>query len=80
MTATIQTARVRFRRPYQAYRTGQVVEVTRGLARTLVLNGRADMADEPQLRMAVAPEPAGLETAVAEPVVPKKRGRPRKAK
>ena len=80
MTATMQTARVRFRRPYQTYRAGQVVKVTKGLARTLVLYGRADVADEPQLRMAVAPEPANLEVAVADPVVPKKRGRPRKVK
>lgn len=78
MTTTIETAKVRFRRPYQAYKTGQVVEVTKGAARTLVLFGRADIVEEPLLRMAVAPEPEGLEVAVAPPVMPKKRGRPRK--
>lgn len=80
MMTAVETVLVRFRRPYQGYKAGQVVHVTRGLARTLVLYGRADMADDPQLQMAVAPEPVGLEVAVADPVVPKKRGRPRKVK
>ena len=55
---------VRFRRPYQAYKSGQVVPVTKGLARTLELMGRADVVREPQLELAVAPEPV-VERAVA---------------
>lgn len=64
MSTTVETVRVRFRRPYQAYRAGQVVSVTRGLARTLELTGRADIVREQLLELAVAPEPA-VEKATA---------------
>lgn len=65
MSTTIETARVRFRRPYQGYKTGQVVTVAKGVARSLVLFGRADHVDELLVEAAVAPEPAAIERAVA---------------
>ena len=60
---TIETAQVRFRRPYQAYKAGQVVTVSKGVARSLQLFGRVDIV--PELEVAVAPEPAAAERAVA---------------
>lgn len=64
VTATIETVRVRFKRPCQAYRPGQVIDVTLGQARTLEMYGQAEIVREPQLELAVAPEPA-VERAVA---------------
>jgi hypothetical protein len=61
-----------------AYKTGQIITVPKGQARSLVLFGRGDIVEEPQLRFAVEPPPADLEVAVAPPVAPKRRGRPRK--
>jgi hypothetical protein len=75
MTATIETVQVRIRRPMMAYKAGQVISVPKGQARSLVLFGKADLVDEPQLRFAVQPEPAELEVAVAPPVAPKRRRR-----
>ena len=73
---TIETARVRIRRPFMAYKAGQIITVPKGQARSLVLFGKGDLVeDEPQLRFAVASEPAELEVAVAPPVTPKRRGR-----
>jgi hypothetical protein len=71
---TIETVRVRFVRPYQAYRAGQVVEVTGGLARSLELQCYAVRHAEPQLEFAAEPEPASLERAEA-PVSKKRRKR-----
>ena len=75
MTADI--VQVRFRRPYMAYKGGQVVGVTKGQARSLELFGRADIVREPQLELAVAPEPV-VERAVA-PVAKAPRRRRAKA-
>lgn len=75
---TIETVAVRFLRSYRAYRTGQIVQVTGGLARTLELQKYAVRYTEPpQLQFADAPEPAGLEVAVA-PEAKAKRGRRRR--
>ena len=75
MSSTIETAQVRIRRPMMAYKAGQVITVPKGQARSLVLFGKADLVEEPQLRFAVEPDPAELEVAVAPPVAPKRRGR-----
>lgn len=64
MTMTIERVKVRFRRPFQGYKGGQVIEIPKGQARSLELLGRADIVREPQLEMAVAPGPE-VETAVA---------------
>lgn len=64
MTLTIQRIKVRFRRPFQGYKGGQVAEIPKGQARSLELLGRVDIVREPQLELAVAPEPE-VETAVA---------------
>lgn len=65
-------------RSWMRYRTGQVVSVTNGLARTLELQGYARrVKEQPQLQFATAPEPAGLERAEA-PVAQARRGRRRK--
>jgi len=61
----IETAQVRFHRPYQGYKTGQVVTVAKGVARSLVLFGRAELVEPLVVETAVAPEPARMETAVA---------------
>lgn len=75
---TIETVKVRFLRPYQSYKTGQVVPVTGGLARTLELQKYAVRHTEPlRLEFADAPEPAGIEVAVA-PEAKGKRGRRRR--
>lgn len=72
-----ETTQVRFKRPYQGYKGGQVATVTKGLARSLVLFGRVELLEHPLIETAVAPVPAELEQAVALPAK-KKRGRPRK--
>ena len=74
MSTTIQTARVRFRRPYQGYKTGQVVTVAKGVARSLVLFGKAEPVEQLLVETAVAPQPALIETAVA-PVAKARRRR-----
>lgn len=71
---SIETVSVRFVRPYQAYRAGEVVGVTAGLARSLELQCYAVRHQEPQLAFATAPEPASLERAEA-PVAKKRRKR-----
>lgn len=76
--SAIQSVKVRFLRPYQAYKTGQVVPVTGGLARTLELQRYAIRYQEPpQLEFADAPEPQGVEATVA-PQWHGKRGRRRR--
>lgn len=56
--STIQMESVRVLRPFMAYRTGQVIKVTSGLARTLELQRYAVRHQEPQLLFAEAPQPA----------------------
>lgn len=73
----IETTKVRFLRPFRAYKPGQVVTVTKGVARSLQLARRAEPLVEPQLELAVAPEPA-VERAVA-PVAKAPRRRRAKA-
>ena len=78
MSTTIPFVKVRFLRPYAAYKAGQVVPVTGGLARTLELQKYAVRhAESPVFEFATAPEPA-MERAVA-PVAKAKRGRPKRA-
>lgn len=70
--STIKLIRVRFVRPYRAYRPGQLADVTGGLARSLELQRYAVLHQEPQLAFATAPEPAAMERAEA-PVAKKRR-------
>lgn len=64
---------MRMLRSYMRYRTGDVVAVTGGLARTLELGKYAvRVQDEPALEFATAPEPAAVERAEA-PIARKKR-------
>lgn len=73
---TIPTVNVRMLRPYGAYKAGQTVPVTGGLARTLELQRYATrVVAEPVLEFATAPEPAGSERT--EPPVAKARRRKR---
>ena len=65
MTSTIETVQVKFVRPFRTYKLGQVVTVTKGVARSLELSRLAQPFVEPQLELAVAPEPVAMETAVA---------------
>lgn len=75
MAMTMDGVKIEMLRSYMRYRTGQVVVVTAGLARTLELAGYAKrMADEPQLQFAVAPAPLGAERAEA-PVAKQRRRR-----
>lgn len=71
-----QPVNVRMLRSYGRYRTGQIVPVTGGLARTLELQRYAvRVVPEPVLEFATAPEPEGLERT--EPPVVKARRRKR---
>jgi hypothetical protein len=73
-----ETVSMRMLRSYGRYRTGQIVPVTGGLARTLELTRYAvRVTAEPAFEFAVAPEPA-TERAVA-PIAKAKRGRPKRA-
>lgn len=65
MIAAVETAKVRFLRPFRTYKSGQIVTVTKGVARSLQLARLAVVVQETQLELAVAPESASLETAVA---------------
>lgn len=66
MAVTMDGVNMQMLRSYMRYRTGQVVTVTAGLARTLELAGYAKrVQDVPQFEFATAPEPAGLERAEA---------------
>jgi len=60
----IDTVQVRFRRPWMAYKMGQIITLPKGQARSLQLFGRVDIVEQPQLELAVAPEPE-VERAVA---------------
>jgi len=71
-----QPVNVRMLRSYGRYRTGQIVPVTGGLARTLELQRYAvRVVPEPVLEFGTAPEPDGLERT--EPPVVKARRRKR---
>lgn len=70
--STIELVSVRFVRPYMAYRSGQVAQVTGGVARSLELQRYAVRHEEPQLAFATAPEPQAMERAEA-PVAKKRR-------
>lgn len=65
-------------RPYRAYRANQIVTVMPGVADMLQRSGYAvQHKADPLLEFAIAPEPTGLETAVA-PVAKARRPRRRK--
>ena len=64
MTAT-PLVRLRFARAYQGYRMGHVVDLPKGIARSLTLAGIAvELKPEPQIEFAVEPEPVA-EQAIA---------------
>jgi len=65
-------ARIRFVRPYQAYRRGDVIVMDRGPAKSLILHGYAinHVEEQPLLEVAMV-EHRDVETADA----PRKRGR-----
>lgn len=68
-----ELVKVRMLRSYGSYRTGQIVDVTGGLARSLEIAKYAERVKaEPQFRFAVAPEP---EVERAEAPVAKARRR-----
>lgn len=75
---SIETAKVRFTRPYMAYKAGQVATVTKGVAHSLARFGRAELVREPQMEFATVPEPAGLELAIAPEAKAVRRGRRKK--
>lgn len=67
------TVQVRFRRPYLGYKGGQVIGLPAGQARSMQLFGRVDIVTDPQLELAIAPEPV-VERAVAPAAkAPRKR-------
>jgi len=52
------TMRLKFSRPYQAYRKGQEITLPKGVARSMVISGIAtEVREEPMFEFAVAPEP-----------------------
>lgn len=67
--------RVRFKRHYQTYRRGQVIELAGGVARSMLQTGICEPAPADLFETADAP-PAATRQAVAP--MAKKRGRPRK--
>jgi len=74
--SSVQPVQMKMLRSYGRYRTGQIVLVTGGLARTLELQRYAvRVASEPMLEFATAAEPDGLERT--EPPVVKARRRKR---
>jgi hypothetical protein len=71
------TLRLRFVRPYQAYRKGQEITLPKGVARSMILSGIAtEVHEQPMLEFAVAPEPVA-EQAIA-PVAKAARRRKKK--
>lgn len=78
MSTTIPFVKVRFLRSYHAYKAGQIVPVTGGLARTLELQKYAVRhVDPPSFEFATEHEP-DFETADA-PIAKARRGRPKRA-
>ena len=65
-------AKIRFVRPYQAYRRGDVIVMDRGPAKSLILHGYAinHVEEQPLLEVAMV-ERQDVETADA----PRRRGR-----
>lgn len=57
MIMAVETSTVRFRRPYQNYRTGKTYDLPKGFVRSLEIMGLVDRVTEPQLELAIAPEP-----------------------
>lgn len=73
MAVTMDGVKIQMQRSYMRYRTGQVVTVTAGLARTLELSGYARrVQDEPQLQFATVPAAEGAERAES-PVAKQRR-------
>lgn len=73
---TVDLVKVRMLRPYMTYRTGALVEVTGGLARSLELQRYAVRhAEEPRLEFAAQPEPAAIERAEAPVAKTRRRKR-----
>ena len=76
MTTTVDLVPVRMLRPYMAYKAGQIVPVTGGLARTLELQRYAVRhVDDPAITFATVPEPAALERAEAPAAKARRRKR-----
>lgn len=78
MTLAIETTPVRFRRPFQGYKAGQVVEVPKGQARALQMIGRVDLVERPLLEVAVAPEPVVEKAIAPQAKAPRRRRRAKK--
>jgi hypothetical protein len=76
MTTTVDLVPVRMLRPYMAYKAGQIVPVTGGLARTLELQRYAVRhVEDPAITFATVPEPAALERAEAPVAKARRRKR-----
>ena len=76
MTYAVDLVCVRMLRPYMAYKAGQIVPVTGGLARTLELQRYAVRhVDDPVIAFAILPEPAALERAEAPVAKARRRKR-----
>ena len=78
MTLMIETTSVRFRRPFQGYKSGQVVKVPKGQARALQMMGRVDLVEQPLLEVAVAPEPVVEKAVAPQAKAPRRRRRAKK--
>lgn len=55
--------RIKFVRPYSAYRRGSVIEMDRGPAKSLLIAGIATLEQQPQLLETTMAEPAEIRTA-----------------
>ena len=66
--------RMRFKRAYGGYKAGTVMAFPKGVARSLEIYGFAVREEQTVIETAMAPEPVGLERAVA-PVVKARRRR-----
>jgi hypothetical protein len=78
VTLTIETTSVRFRRPFQGYKAGQIVEVPKGQARAMQMMGRVDLVEQPLLEVAVAPEPVVEQAVAPKAKAPRRRRRAKK--
>jgi hypothetical protein len=66
MTIRDDQSRIRFAKPFRAYRRGDVIVMDRGPAKSLVLSGYAELvADEQPLLEAAVVERRDIETADA---------------
>jgi len=76
MTYAVDLVPVRMLRAYMAYKAGQIVPVTGGLARTLELQRYAVRhVEDPAIMFATVPEPAALERAEAPAAKARRRKR-----